>query len=53
MRFPGFYWVRRFRGGQWEPAEWDGKEWYIIGDMPPVYDGDIAEIGEAIKHGDA
>lgn len=43
-REPGFYWVRILSDMEWEPAQWDGRAWTVLGslaDRPTV-----AEIDE-------
>lgn len=48
MRQPGYYWIRR--GDKWEPAEFDGSTWWMIGYDGKLRDRDIDEVGEKIEH---
>ena len=48
VRPKGYYWVR-FRDGGWEPAEWDGEAWQVIGIADVYQDDEIPEIGPPIE----
>ena len=55
LREPGYYWVRPFdpdlRGelyDGWEPAEWDGERWLLVGRCETFEDNTL-EAGKRIK----
>ena len=44
---PGWYWVR-FTWG-WEPAKWDGNDWYRAGYIR-WWNAEVQEVGERLIH---
>lgn len=49
MNETGYYWVRvTHQYTDWEPAEWDGEVWMLIGSREAWGHSDMYEIGEKI-----
>jgi hypothetical protein len=52
MTEPGYYWVKTqylTRGGEWEPAEFDGSYWYGFGDCNFCNPDDIDQVGPRLE----
>lgn len=47
--FPGFYWVRPAPGAQWEPAHFDGENWWLTGSDVPMPEQSVAEVGVKLE----
>ena len=48
-REEGYYWVKLNEGEDWQPAEWVGGVWLLIGGEIYYEDTGIAEAGEEIR----
>jgi len=47
-RKPGFYWLDMGQG-KWEPAEWTGTNWFLIGGLRPFHTDEFDQIGDRIE----
>ena len=47
MREPGFYWTR-LKYHNYEPAEWTGSHWILIGSDDTFNDNEFTSIGDRI-----
>src|SRR5689334_16962910 len=48
-REPGYYWIKRNEDDELEPAEWDGKYWFLIKSGHLWHDHDFFTIDDKLK----
>lgn len=47
-REPGYYWVKIWRGRDWQIARWNGTDWFFCGSEEDWPDDNI-EVGPKIE----